>query len=239
MPLTPSQQQFLQELDDNPAFAEAVRDRLLTKELMALPDMFAKFVETTNEFNKLVTARLDRLEEDVSELKAGQARLEAGQTALEAGQTALNTRMNRVEGILGNLSGEKYERTATKKMLFRAVTDLEMDNVYIATAQQPGIHSVYQRTLFNARKSGVLSIEELAEITEADAIISDEDNRHAVVEFSLGPDGDDVTRARERATLWAQATGGEVTPVVATPDPREDFVAAAKSQGVTVLSVSQ
>lgn len=225
MTLTPEQQQFLKELDDNPAFADAVRDRLLTKELLAVPSMFAKFVEATTEFNTLVVARLDRLEINVAELKTGQARLE--------------TRMDRMEGIMGNLSGEKYERTAGRKLIHRAIIDLGMTGAYLAMSQDREPHSSYHRVLSNALTQSILTSEELDHIAEADVIISADGNRHAVVEVSLGPDASDITRAHERAAVWTKATQGETTPAVATPDPSPEFLQAARSQGVTVFAVNQ
>ncbi len=41
---------FIRVLDENPAWREAVRSRLLTKELLELPDRFARFVERTEAF---------------------------------------------------------------------------------------------------------------------------------------------------------------------------------------------
>ena len=50
-------------LDEHPHWLEALRARLLTRELIELPEKFAAFVETTNK-------RLDTLESDVKGLKA-------------------------------------------------------------------------------------------------------------------------------------------------------------------------
>ena len=49
-------------LDENPEWVEALRVRLLTRELIELPQTFAKFAAATNE-------RLTRLETDVGHLK--------------------------------------------------------------------------------------------------------------------------------------------------------------------------
>ena len=55
-------------LDENPEWAEALRARLLTRQLMELPETFAKYVETT-------TQALTALRQDVDTLKEGQASL--------------------------------------------------------------------------------------------------------------------------------------------------------------------
>ena len=54
---------LIQILDEHPRWLEALRARLLTRELIELPEKFAAFVETTNQ-------RLGTLETDVKGLKA-------------------------------------------------------------------------------------------------------------------------------------------------------------------------
>ena len=76
-------------LQDNPAWAEAVRSVLLSRELLNLPEEFANFAKTVRENSETVNRRLERLEGDVSELKAGQSRLEGDVTELKAGQARL------------------------------------------------------------------------------------------------------------------------------------------------------
>ena len=72
---------LIQLLDDNPHWVEALRVRLLTRELIELPEKFARFVEATNQrFDRIegrldrVEGRLDRLTDDVGILKGAHAR---------------------------------------------------------------------------------------------------------------------------------------------------------------------
>ena len=67
-----SQEDFLRALRENPEWKEAVRALILGEELMQLPTRFNAFVDEQRQVNK-------RVESDISDLKAGQARLEAGQ----------------------------------------------------------------------------------------------------------------------------------------------------------------
>ena len=53
---------FIRVLDENPAWREAVRSRILTKELLELPDRFARFVEHTEEFRERTEAFMERTE---------------------------------------------------------------------------------------------------------------------------------------------------------------------------------
>ena len=51
---------LIQLLDDNPHWVEALRVRLLTRELIELPEKFAQFVEATNQRFDRVEERLDK-----------------------------------------------------------------------------------------------------------------------------------------------------------------------------------
>lgn len=79
---------LIQLLDDNPHWVEALRVRLLTRELIELPEQFAKFVEATDQrFDRIegrldrIEGRLDRLTDDVGVLKGAHARSAALQEA--------------------------------------------------------------------------------------------------------------------------------------------------------------
>ncbi len=53
---------FIRVLDENPTWRDAVRSRLLTEELLELPDKFARFVEHTEEFRERTEAFMARTE---------------------------------------------------------------------------------------------------------------------------------------------------------------------------------
>ncbi len=90
-------------LQEEPAWAETLRNVLLTKELLELPETFAAFVTETRENFRAVNQRLESLETgqsemraDIAELQEGQAgmraditKLQEGQARLEAGQTEM------------------------------------------------------------------------------------------------------------------------------------------------------
>ena len=60
---------LIRSLDENPKWVEALRVRLLTRELIELPEKFAEFVKVTNKrFDKL-EGRFDRLESQVQSLQ--------------------------------------------------------------------------------------------------------------------------------------------------------------------------
>ena len=54
---------LLKLLDENPQWVEALRARLLTRELIDLPEKFAKFVEETNRRFEELNQRMDRFDQ--------------------------------------------------------------------------------------------------------------------------------------------------------------------------------
>ena len=79
---------FLQALDANPSWREAVRARILGEELLQLPVRFEAFAQEQKTFNQEqktwntnVEARLNRIEGDMSGLKGDYARTRAIQDA--------------------------------------------------------------------------------------------------------------------------------------------------------------
>ncbi len=71
-------------LQEEPAWAETLRNVLLTKELLELPETFAAFVTETRENFRAVNQRLESLETGQAKLEIGQAKLETGQAEMRA-----------------------------------------------------------------------------------------------------------------------------------------------------------
>ena len=68
-------------LDENPQWAEALRARILTRELLELPEIFARFVESVDARFAQVDARFARIEVDLGYLKGAHARNVARENA--------------------------------------------------------------------------------------------------------------------------------------------------------------
>ena len=125
---------IIAELEARPEVKPALLRALLTDEFLLLPAKVDRLMELIPAVEKLqkdvseLKAGQARLEGDVSELKAGQARLEERQDRLEAGQARLEERQDRLEagqarleagqrrmsGQLSNLTGSQYQRHVTE-----------------------------------------------------------------------------------------------------------------------------
>ena len=199
-------------LQEDPAWAEAVRSVLLTQELQSLPERFDRFVELTRENNELVNRRLERLEE-------GQQRLEERQQRLEEGQQRLENRMDRMEGRLGNLEGSDTERRARENILNIAKDELDLSRGSILLARGRDTSSQFLDSIEAAEAQGLISESQADHVLLADIIIRarrgvDRRYVHGVFEVSRTIRQNDIRRARDRADAVAAATGEEAVAAV-------------------------
>ena len=209
-------------LKEQPEWADTIRSILLTEELLNLPARFAEFVQLTQESNRLINERLTQIDTRVDHL-------ETAQTETNQQLTQLNTRMNRMEGRFSNLEGSDYERKVRYGALHRAQVRFGLDNAYLALTQNDPSAPQLNSMIANAIKNGFISQEQCEDLYEADIIISDQGNRHVVMEVSLTADLDDIVRVNRRAGVLRAVTGGAVIPVVITAnlnDAQRDQAAA-------------
>ena len=188
-------------LKEQPEWADTIRGILLTEELLDLPARFAEFVQLTQESHRLINERLTQME----------------------------TRMNRMEGRFSNFEGSDYERKVRYRALHRTQARFGLDNAYLALSQNDPMAPQLNSMVANAMKNGFISQEQCEDLYDTDIIISDEGNRHVVVEVSLTADLDDIIRAKRRASILSAATGGAVTPAIITTnlnDAQRDQAAA-------------
>ena len=177
------------------------------------------------------------LRNDVTELRNDVTELKAGQDELKTGQRELQTRMNRVEGRLGNIDGILYEQSAVRIAVQLASMELGIEGPRVAYSKFDTAHPNFNQALDAALRSGVISREQFRDLLRADVIVYGQSGRHAVVEISLGPNEDDIFRSIRRAEILQAATGDQVTPVVATPDPHAAFIQQAEESNAQVLDI--
>ena len=176
-------------LDDNPEWTDALRARLLTKELIELPEKFAQFVAETNSFraemNKFVV-------ETTNFIKATNRRFDA-----------LENRVASIQDDVGMLKGAHARSAALRETPFMA--------------DEMGFRWVKDLTTFDlwdmidsADTSGI-PINELRSFRRADLIIeaTDQDGTpcYIAVEISFTANGRDTSRALRNAEFMTRFTG--------------------------------
>ena len=114
--------------------------------------------------------------------------------------------------------------------------ELGIEGPRVAYSKFDTAHTNFNQVIQGALQSGLISREQSRDLIRADLIVCGQ-NRHAVVEISLGPNEDDISRALRRAEILHTATGDEVMPVVATPDPHTAFIQQAEDRQAHVLDI--
>ena len=170
-------QDLLRLLDENPEWVDALRARLLTQELLELPEKFAQFatrvdhfVEATNKRFDALEASQTRLEADMSEFKATVERfiettnLFIAATDRRFEENAAQHRhfdadMKVLRSDIGVLRGGHARTTAIRKaagiargMGLRRTRNLSMDDLYdmIDSANTSDIHANVLTSFANA-----------------------------------------------------------------------------------------
>ena len=219
-------QDILDALQQDPALRDQLRTHILTEELIQLPAQFM-----------LLRTDVDEIKARVDQLAAGQERLE-GQVGNLQGQVGnLQGQVGNLQGQVGNLQGGRYEESAARRIVARAQGRLGLQNPRIAFSQTDPPHPDFNRAMSAATSTGLISQDQLDDLTEADLIIYGQGAAHAVCEISLRADQDDLDRARRRADILQEATGERVNAVVATPDPHPALFEAAGKLGVSVIDI--
>ena len=203
------------------------------EELAQQRELLAQHGEQLARTNELLAQHGEQLAQHTEQL----ARTNELLALFRADLNSFEARMNRMEGRLGNLEGREYERGVRTKALSRVRHRMKMGRVYLALTQDglvaPQLNSVIARAL----ERGDLSEEDEDDLLTADIIISDHDNRHAVIEVSITAEEVDIVRARRRADIMAAVTGGVVKPAVITASLNEVQKAQAVEAAVSTFIV--
>ena len=111
-------------LKEEPEWAEALRNLLLSQEFLELPARFQAFVRVTEENNRLMRERLDRVESDIRDLKAGQAETNQRLNHLTGQVEDLTGQVGSLTGQVGSLTGQVEDLTGQVGSLTRQVGSL-------------------------------------------------------------------------------------------------------------------
>ena len=183
-------QDLVHALDEHPEWVDELRVRLLTRELLELPQKLADFIAATEKRFVAIEARLDRTETRLD-------RIEDGQT--------------RIRNDLGLLKGG-HARNVAERQAGLIVEDLGLE--YVRTLAFDDIRSIVR-----AHDTSDLAANDLRSFRLADLILEATDPQGAAcyvaVEISFTVNGRDTRRAVRNAGYLNRFTGQRAFAVVA------------------------
>ena len=230
---------FIRVLDEHPQWLEAARSRLLSRELLGMPEQLARFSievrQSTETANQRLTAlealvetanqRLDRLEALVEMANQRLDRLEAlvetanqRLTVLEALAETTNQRLTALEthvGVMRNQLGDVrgrivYDIVRDEAPLLAGNMGFEFSSI---------LHRGDLQRLTQSSDVSWMSPQDLQSFQRADLVIDaidpDSEPHYIVVEISYTVNGYDTTRAIRNAGYLSRITGIPATPAVA------------------------
>ena len=219
-------------LDEHPEWVDALRVRLLTRELLELPQKLADFVTAANKRFEAIETRLDRMEDDLTELKGGQARMQDDLTELKGGHARMQDDLTELKGgharmqddlsllkrgharMQDDLSVLKggHARNAAERQAGLIAEDLGLE--YVRTLTFDDI-----RNLVRSHDTTDIPVNDLRSFRLADLVVEaaqEGDACYVAVEISFTANGRDTKRALRNAGFLTRFTGRRAYAVVAS-----------------------
>ena len=188
-------------LDENPEWVEALRSRLLSRELLELPGKFAQFVETTSKRFDAIERRMDNSDQ----------RFDAFEGRFDAFERSTDRHFQRIEDTLSYLKGAHARNAAiedspdiARSMGRRQVRNLTRSDLW---------------EIIDAADNSDIPANVLASFRRADLIMEatapDGETGYIAVEISFTVDDRDVVRAVRNAAFLTRFTGRPAHAAVA------------------------
>ena len=238
-------EEFIRILDRRPDLLEALRQRILTRELLELPERFAAFAaETRERFDRMderfdrLEGRADRTDSRLDRVEGRLDRVEGRLYQVEGGLNRVEGRLNRVEGRLGNMEGWQYETKLDRMLLVFCLLDLDMNDPVVLMSQGSGTAPEFNSLFQRIRNEGNLDLDKFHEIMRCDAIARDGEGRYTLFEASITVDESDVERAIRRANMFAEIVGAPTAPAVVGFEIGDALRESAAARGVPFLYMS-
>ena len=254
-------QEFLDFLDSNPEYLHDMRVRLLTPDLIALPEQFAQMVATLAELAERFTSfaestdkRLTAIEEDVGTLKEDVGTLKEDVATIKADVATIKADMATIKEDVGKLKSDvatiktstgtlvrsDLERRAREIILNIARDELGLTKGRILVARGKDTAPAFLESIEGAEEDGLITEEQEGDVLFADIIIRarrthNKEYVHAVFEVSRTIRNNDIERAAARAAAVTAATGQETIAAVIGERIQPPQQALAEQTGVRVI----
>ena len=250
-------------LDEHPQWLEALRERLLTRELLALPQQLADFAAATERRFEAVERQLQtqgaQLQAQGAQLQAQRGQLEAQGAQLEAQGRRLGKVEDRLDGVEGRLGKVEGRLDGVEGQLNQLRIDIgplkaahvrnAARSVADAIAEEQGVELV---AILDRKELGAMlrssdthgiSKDDLESFRLADMVLRatgpDGAECYVAVEVSFTANGRDTRRAVRNAEYLTRFTGRRAYAVVAGQRFDDRIRAAVKSGAVAWYELHQ
>lgn len=199
-------------LDENPEWLEALRAKILTKELLELPENHAALAADV----AVLTARVDALTAELAafttEMRAFAEEMRAFAKAANRRLDNIDARFNRMENDNSDIKGDSAERKAAREIA-NIVEDL--GKIWVRNLSREEIYALERAANIQGIPRGHLRSYRGADII-AEALEADDDAPcYVVVEASYTANGRETTRAIRSAGLLSRFSGKPAYPIIA------------------------
>ena len=191
-------------LDENPEWLEAVRSRVLTRELLELPRILAEFIESTNRQFEAVNQRFEGIDQRFDAVET-EARTLRGE--MERGFASIRRDLGILKGAHARTSAIRQATAITDEMGLTRVRNLDYDEL---------------RDISVAADTSGITHNEIISFRMADLVMEASspggDTCFVAVEISYTADPRDTRRALRNANFLTRFTGHPSYAVVAGID---------------------
>ena len=203
---------FLQALDDNPAWRDAVRARLLGEDLLELPAKFNDFAERQQQTNERLEGTLEELRRMNANSEARMDRMDNTLEDLRRMNANAEARMNRMESDIGSVKGW---------FVLARLKDFMVDFIEVMNCELAHVLDVNELALMSKRIADATP-DELRSFRRADMVMLAGDRAangspvYLAVEASYTGSKNDTDRAERNARFLTELTGIRAIPVIAS-----------------------
>ena len=197
-------QDLMRILDENPEWLEEMRSRLLTRELLEMPD---KLTELSNRLTQLS----DEVRAFTVEMRAFAAKTERRFDLIDRRFDLMDKRFDRMENSIGRMKAAYAERRVMRQ------TDIiagEMDLAWVRNLEYEDIRDLVQRS-----DRSDIPLDDIKSFRKADLIMESRDadggTHFVTVEVSFTADARDTDRVLRNARFMKRFTGSPAHPAVA------------------------
>lgn len=214
-------------MDSDPAIWEMVRSRVLTPELLALPELHAQFAAEVREFSAEMrefaaqtNARLSRVEDEIVSMRGEMLRM--------------NVKIDSMESSIGHIKGSFVENATRKREDSIALQVGEKNGLkFLLYTLEPMRKSKRRKLIGNPELDDLdVSDGDKASFIQADHIISVDDSdgckAYIAIEASFVGDAHDADRAIRNANFIEKVTGENAYAVVFGCSPTDGLLEMAK-----------